>query len=101
MNKLIDDLIGKGMGRLMNESRDALAMADETYQNDRKAEDELEKRYESLELSKAQRILINDYITCASTVNHRYADIAYMAGIRDTVGMLASLGLIKDVEVER
>ena len=40
------------------------------------------KRYESLDLTREQRIIINDYIACTSTVNHRYSDIAYMAGIK-------------------
>ena len=31
MNKLIEELIKKGMGNLMDRSRDALAWANETY----------------------------------------------------------------------
>lgn len=81
MNKLIEDLIEKGMGRLMDESRDEMAQADEIYLNDRKDEDDLEKRYASLNLTREQRIIINDYIACASTVNHRFADISYMCEI--------------------
>ncbi len=100
MNKLIEELINKGMGQLMDESRDELAQADKIYQNDRKDEGKLEQRYENLDLSREQRMLINDYIACISTVNHRYADISYMAGIKDTVSMFVSLGLIKGVKVE-
>lgn len=100
MNKLIEDLITKGMGRLMDESRDEMAQTDEIYKADRQAENELEKCYESLELTREQRIIINDYIACVSTVNHRYSDIAYMAGIKNTVELLVSLGLIKEIEVE-
>ena len=44
--------------------------------------------------------IINDYVACTSTVNHRYADISYMCGIKDTVIILVSLGLIKGVEAE-
>ena len=51
--------------------------------------------HESLDLTREQRIIINDYIACTSTVNHRYSDIAYMCGIKNTVEMLVSLGLIK------
>ena len=98
MNKLIEDLIEKGMGNFMDVSRDILAQADEIYLNDRKDENELEQRYESLGLTREQRIIVNDYIACASTVNHRYADISYMVGIRDTVTMLVSLELIRGVE---
>lgn len=100
MNKMIEDLIEKGMGRLMDESRDEMAQADEIYLNDRKDEDDLEKRYASLNLTREQRIIINDYIACASTVNHRFADISYMCGVKHAVGMLASLGLIKGIEAE-
>ena len=75
-------------------------MADKTYKADREAENELEQRYESLDLTREQRIIINDYIACASTVNHRFADISYMCGVKHAVGMLASLGLIKGIEAE-
>lgn len=95
MNELIEKLISMGMGRLMDESRDEMAMADKTYKADREAENELEQRYESLDLTREQRIIINDYIACTSTVNHRYSDIAYMCGIKNTVEILVSLGLIK------
>lgn len=30
----------------------------------------------------------------------KYINISYMAGIKDTVSMLASLGMVKGVEVE-
>lgn len=100
MNKLIQDLIEKGMGNFMDRSRDALVWADEIYLNDIKDENELAQRYESLDLTKAQRKVINDYMACATTVNHRYADVSYMCGIKDTVSMLVSLGLIKGVDAE-
>lgn len=100
MDKIIEDLIEKGMGRLMDNSRDELAQNDKIYINDRNDEAELEQRYESLNLSKEQRMIVNDYITCSLTANHRYADISYIAGIKDTVGMLSALGLLKNAEIE-
>lgn len=100
MNKLIEDLIEKGMGNFMDQSRDALAQADEIYLNDCRSEDELEQRYKNLGLTKEQKIIVNDYVDCTSSVNHRYADISYMCGIKDTVSMLVSLRLIKGVEAE-
>lgn len=100
MNKLIEELIKKGMGNFMDRSRDALAWADETYLNDRRDEKELEKRYESLDLTQGQKKVINDYIACTLSSNQRYADISYMCGVKDTVSLLVSLGLIKGVEAE-
>lgn len=98
MNELIEKLIDMGMGNFMDVSRDEMAMADEIYKADREAENELEQRYESLGLTREQRIIVNDYIACTSTVNHRYADISYMCGIKNTVELLISLGLIKGME---
>ncbi len=100
MNKLIEELIKKGMGNFMDRSRDALAWADETYLNDRRDEHELERQYGNLDLTKEQRKLINDYIACTLSSNQRYADISYMCGIKDTVSILVSLGLIKCVEAD-
>lgn len=100
MNKLIEDLIKKGMGNFMDRSRDALAWADETYLNDRRDEKELERRYANLDLTKEQKKVMNDYVACTLSSNQRYADIPYMCGIKDTVSMLVSLGLIKGVEAE-
>ena len=100
MNKLIEELIKKGMGNFMDRSRDALAWADETYLNDRRDEHELERQYENLDLTKEQKKVINDYIACTLSSNQRYADISYMCGIKDTVSMLVSLGLIKGVEAD-
>lgn len=100
MNKLMDDLIKKGMGNFMDRSRDALASADETYLKNFRDEGEQERRYQNLGLTKEQKKVINAYVDSASTVNHRYADISYMCGIKDTVSMLVSLGLIKGVEAE-
>lgn len=100
MNKLIDELISRGLGRLMNESRDALAQTDEIYQKDCRDADLLERQYKKLDLTEEQKMLIYDYMACTSTVSHRYADISYMCGIKDTVSMLASLELIKGVEAE-
>ena len=100
MNKLVEELIDKGLGRLMEVSRDILAQTDEVYLNDCKDADLLERQYEKLDLTQEQKMLINDYMACNSTVSHRYADISYMCGIKDTVSMLASLGLINGVEAK-
>ena len=82
MNKLIEDLIKKGMGNFMDRSRDALAWADEIYLNDRRDEKELEKRYENLDLTKRQKKVINDYVACTLSSNQCYADISYMWALR-------------------
>ena len=95
MEKLKKRLIKECKRRSMDESREELARADATYNHDLKDEAELDQRYERLSISREQRMVIDDYIACTATVNHRYAEISYVAGIRDAVAMLVSLGLIK------
>lgn len=100
MNKFIDDLMKKGMGNFMDQSRDELMWGDEIHKKAREEEDEWEKKVKELGLSKKQDKVIDKYISSIFTVTQRYADISYMAGIKDTVGMLVSLGMLKGVEME-
>lgn len=71
MNRWMGDFLKTGMGRLMDESRDMLAQEDEIYRNNRNDEDELEHRYKSLDLSRDQKMIVNQYIACIASVNHR------------------------------
>lgn len=100
MDKLIKRLTDNGMRCFVEKSRDRLARGDAIYQYDRRDAEDLGQRYEGLPLSRKQRMVINDYIACTATASHRYADLSYMAGIRDTVNMLVTLGLIKDIGME-
>lgn len=57
-------------------------------------------KYENFDLTKGLRKVINDNMACATTVNHRYADISYMCGFKDAVSMLVSLWLIKALKLK-
>lgn len=96
MQQLINQLIDMGMGRFMENSRQELAASDEIYTNDRKDEAQIEKRCEQLGLTSRQKMVVTDYVCCVKSADSRYADISYMAGIRDAVQMFAELGLLKN-----
>ena len=49
-----------------------------------------------LDLPEHDRMIINDYIACLQTVDCRYADISYMAGIEDAITILKKMDLIKN-----
>lgn len=98
MDNLINKLIKENLGNLMDKSRDALLLEDEIYLHDRKDKEELEKRYDTLNLCEHDRIVIDDYIACTDTMNSRISDISYIAGVSDTVKLLHSLGLLKEYE---
>lgn len=100
MNKLINDLLKRGLGNFIDRSRDSMIWDDEIYQKCMREEDVSEEKCLNMGLTKGQEKVIKHYVSDIRATEHRYADISYMAGIRDTVGMLVSLGLIKGAELE-
>lgn len=98
MDDYINKLLDEHLGSIIEESRCKLIKADKTFLQDEKDLSELEQRYTSLNLSKSDRLVANDYIACLQTVEHRNADLSYLAGVRDTVKLLHSLGVIKKLE---
>lgn len=97
MDKFVKKLVKNHLGAFMDKSVDALALADEDYKNDLADSEELEKRYESLNLEDKDRIVINDYIACLMTREHKMRDIAYLAGVADSIKLFNELGAIKDL----
>lgn len=95
MKKLLKRLEKISVTQLMEDTRQNLLMSDKAFLQDKADEVDLEKRYEKLDISRRQRILINDYIVCMKTADYRFAKISYLAGIKDTVRILGHLGLIK------
>ena len=95
MEDLISKLIDRGLGNIIDKSRDPLILQDEVYLKDSQDLNELEERYTNLELSKEQRMIVNDYIACSESVRARINDLSYMAGMRDAVLLLNQMGLIK------
>lgn len=96
MEQLIDKLIETGTAQFMDESRRELLMSDEIYLKDESDEKDLEQRYESLSLTKEQRMLVNDYMACMRSADARCSDISYMAGMRDAVRILKSMGALRE-----
>lgn len=95
MEAFFEELMNKGIGRLMEKSREQLLEKDEIFLRDKKDSRELEQRYMELDLTQQQRIIIQDYIACIQTTGNRYGDISYMAGVRDAVRMFFDLDLLK------
>lgn len=98
MEQLINNLLNMTMEQFMSETREELVESDEIYLKDCADERDLEKRYEELDIPPKQRMLIDDYMACADTARQRYADISYIAGIKDALKMCVHLGVLKDSE---
>ena len=71
---------------------------DKTYQSSMKKEEKLKRQYYHLKLNKKQKRILNDYIDCIQINRNRYADISYIAGMRDAIDALCNLGLIIDFD---
>ncbi len=99
MEKQINTWIIMEMGQFMDESQQKLALSDETYQNDCKDAKELEKQYEALNLTKRQKMLVNDYISCTKSADCRYSELSYIAGVKDTIKILMYLGLLNNTVI--
>lgn len=95
MDKFIEKLLKKGLRNIIDKDTDKLLFSDKLYKKDSKDEDELEKRYSALDLSKQERMVINDYIACIRTTNTRAVELAFLAGARDTIKFLNGIGLLK------
>lgn len=95
LNKLINDLLKKGLGNFVDRSRDTLIWDDEEYQKCSKEEDESEQRCLEMGLTKEQEKIIKQYVSDIRATEHRYADLSYLAGVKDTIMVLVSLDLIK------
>ena len=54
----------------------------------------LEGRYDQLQLPHAVKRVIDDYIACLQTRDERYSDLAYAAGIKDTIDLLQGMGML-------
>ena len=88
-------LIENGLDILMENSIKELLENDEVYKKDLEDEEELEVKYMHLKLSKEDKRIIDDYISCIQSSLDHYSEVSYLAGVKDTITLLSSLNLIK------
>ena len=99
LNKFINDLRKKGLGNFIDRSRDSLIWDDEEYQKCSREEDEAEEKCLNMGLTIWQKKAIKHYVSDIRATEHRYADLSYLAGVKDTLGVLVSLGMIGGMEL--
>ena len=96
MDLLTREILNQSIAEAIDATRNKICAEDEIFQQDEKDLDELTKRVMDLDLPEHDRMIINDYIACLQTVDCRYADISYMAGIEDAITILKKMDLIKN-----
>ena len=90
------EILNQSLAEAIDATRNKICTEDEVYQQDEKDLDELTRRFRNLDLPEHESMIINDYIACLQTVDCRYADISYMAGIEDAITILKKMDLIKN-----
>ena len=96
MDLLTREVLNQTIAEAIDTTRNKICAEDEIFQQDEKDLDELTKRVMDLDLPEHDRMIINDYIACLQTVDCRYADISYMAGIEDAITFLKKMDMIKN-----
>ena len=89
MEAIIEEVMKAG-----DKTKEALYKADKILAADNDDAGDLEESVMKLDLDRHQRMVVNDYVACIQTAWNRTADLAYVAGIKDTLALLASLDLI-------
>ena len=84
----------------LNERLDSILLKDDEYQ---KVQDEIRNsasKFDELDLSKEQRLIVDRFISSHIKSGCCYGRIAYKCGMRDCVSLLLNMGLIKDGKEE-
>ena len=89
----INELIEMGIGSIIDMSIDKIVTEDEIYKkNIRNSEETFDKLVNTL--SKEQKNLLDEYMTCMMSTNERIRDLTYLTGVKNTIRFLAETNSI-------
>ena len=90
---LSKELLEKTVAEAIDISRNQYAKTDSVYKMELENLEKLLREYEDLPLEKEVRSRIDAYIQSLEKLDGRYADLSYIAGIRDACFWAAKIGL--------
>lgn len=93
--KMSDKILDLGLSGFMTKTREEFAKKDNSYGEQERMTTEAEKKYEALQLQADAKEIVDEYIEKMRNLEQQYADISYMAGMKDAFLILSSLGLLK------
>ena len=91
---LSKELLEKTVAEAIDITRNQYAKTDSVYKMELENLEMLLREYEDLPLGKEVRSKIDAYIQTLEKLDGRYADLSYIAGIRDACFWAAKIGLI-------
>ena len=90
---LSKELLEKTVAEAIDITRNQYAKTDSVYKMELENLEKLLREYEDLPLEKEVRSRIDAYIQSLEKLDGRYADLSYIAGIRDACFWAAKIGL--------
>ena len=90
---LSKELLEKTVAEAIDSTRNQYAKTDSVYKMELENLETLLREYEDLPLGKEVRSRIDAYIQSLEKLDGRYADLSYIAGIRDACFWAAKIGL--------
>ncbi len=91
---LSKELLEKTVAEAIDITRNQYAKTDSVYKMELENLEKLLREYEDLPLEKEVRSRIDAYIQSLEKLDGRYADLSYLAGIRDACFWAAKIGLL-------
>lgn len=91
---LSKELLEKTVAEAIDITRNQYAKSDTVYKMELEKLEKLLREYEDLPLEKEVRSRIDAYIQSLEKLDGRYADLSYIAGIRDACFWVAKIGLL-------
>lgn len=91
---LSKELLEKTVAEAIDITRNQYAKTDSVYKMELENLEKLLREYEDLPLEKEVRSRIDAYIQSLEKLDGRYADLSYIAGIRDAYFWAAKIGLL-------
>ncbi len=97
----LQELIDYGMCNMIDDRLADFLADDKEYDELERKVDELEKKYMHLGLSEDVKEAVDEYVTGIEDLKSYMYEQSYFLGIRDTIALLARLGLIKKGDIPK
>ena len=92
-----NEIFERIISTMSDKTREDMLKNDNEYCRLEKNRVQLENLYHHMDQYAEAINLVKDYISIVQETDMRFADVSYMAGIKDTISLLVSLGMIRKV----
>lgn len=91
---ITEEVYERVISSISDKTREELLKQDDEYCRLEANRDEMEMMYMELDKYKEAMALVKDYISIVQETDMRFADVSYMAAVKDTISLMSSLGFL-------